>query len=164
MVAILIFADAVPLTFIPHIKEGKGVWLQLATPCLSYLTAREWGGVQSESLLTPTSCFSYRDVPSPWRPNGTGSLSVPFPTSPVFKGVTWPQEISLRSLRGNQSISQWALIRTMGNCQITLAKSDIFLLLVDCFGISTYCLLFLFFPLASFLISSDFLVKFLWDW
>lgn len=88
MVAMFILSDTVPLTLGPQMKEGKGA-------------ARERGGVQSESLLALTSCFSCRDVPSPWRPSGTRSLSVP----PFFKGVDRPQEISLRSLRRNQSIS-----------------------------------------------------------
>lgn len=88
MVAMFILSHTVPLTLVPQLKEGKGA-------------ARERGGVQSESLLALTSCFSCRDVPSPWRPSGTRSLSVP----PFFKGVAKPQEISLTSLRGNQSIS-----------------------------------------------------------
>lgn len=77
MVAMFILSYTVPLPLVTQMKEGKGA-------------AREQGGVQSESLLALTSCFSCRDAPSPWRPGGIRSLSGP----PFFKGVGMPQEIS----------------------------------------------------------------------
>lgn len=83
-----------------HTTNSRGERGRAATS-LSYLTARERGGVQSDVLLTPTSCFSCQDVPSPWRPSGTRRFLI----SRFFKGVCGRQEIGLKFLRGNQFIS-----------------------------------------------------------
>lgn len=84
-----VLSDTEPLTPARRMKEGKGA-------------ARQPGGLQSQSLLAHTSCFfPSRDVPSPWRPSGTRSLSGPL----FFKEVRVDQEIHLRPLKGNGSIS-----------------------------------------------------------